>query len=66
MSTSLLRQSRLAAAIDTPEAHRLYDISRRAAHAHPRRNSVLQNNFRRLRRMAKEAGVWYPGLGEED
>lgn len=56
----------IADAIGTAEALELARKARIAAHSFPRRNRALRNIFRKLRKMAKEAGVWRPGLGLEE
>jgi hypothetical protein len=54
--TAVLKQTR-----HKKEAQRLYNVARMNAHKHPRGD--LDNIGRRLRKLAKDAGVWYPGLG---
>lgn len=62
MSSSLLRVAEIASALKqtehAAEVTRLYDIAYRAAHSHPRKSRTVRNIFRRLRKMAQQAGVW--------
>jgi hypothetical protein len=64
---SLIRIANITTALrGTPhqaEAEHLFRVARRRAHSHPR--GKLDNLGRRLRRLAKNAGVWRPGLGLE-
>ena len=54
----LIRIADLARLINTEESNRLYSITYRLAHSHPRGNKAISNIFRRLRKMAIEIGVW--------
>lgn len=62
MSTNLLRCSEICGVLKTSQyaddADRAYEAARIAAHSFPRRNATIRNSFRKLRKMARSAGVW--------
>lgn len=58
MSTNLERIAEISGIIGTEESERLRSIAYQCTHAHPRRNKTLENIWRKLRKLAKDKGVW--------